>query len=155
MNVFATLPPRRKYKVEENHFKKLIKFSKQFFDDTTIGGLRQILGHKPLNKYARFLWTLMWTSMVGVACTLCFNSVSKYLSYDIKDSLRYQAFESLNFPAITFCNQNSFKKSAVGGSFAIMLALAATGSTDPKEVGRIAMEVSTTKQMVRCTVLAN
>lgn len=134
--------------VQRKFFQKIMKknvlgnFRKRFFEYTTIGGLRYVFGRKPLSKPYRLLWFCMWLTIVCYASYLCSQSMIKYLQYYVKTTIRYETVGQMEFPAITICSENMFRKSAIGGSLFAMLALAEFQSEGPEAIAKLVNEVS-------------
>jgi len=42
--------------------------------------------------------------------------INQYLSFDVKTATNLLQLNTLTFPAVTFVNENTFRKSVVGGS---------------------------------------
>lgn len=119
-----------------------LKFRKEFFQNSTIGGLRLVFGLNPLSKHFRILWLFMWLMVVAYAFWLCSNSIIIYLKFDVKTSIRFEEVDELEFPAITICNENMFRRSFAGGSFFAMMAMANFFAKNPKDIYKMALEVS-------------
>lgn len=117
---------------------------KDFCDTTSFHGLRYIGGNNASQNGCRVIWGLLWLSMFGLCIWLCLTSVKVYLACDVSTSLTYQIVNRIDFPAITFCNENQFRKSIVGNSFEFMKTLAKLTTTinDPSVLEQIAYEVS-------------
>lgn len=87
----------------------------KFCDHTTLAGFRLISPTKKnVSSWNRLLLFSIWLTVTILACDLCKDYLTKYLLYDVKTSIRYDAVLQHEFPAITFCNSNSFKRSILG-----------------------------------------
>lgn len=120
---------------------KIPRIWKDFCDATSIVGLRFIGGRKPTNGFRRFLWLLIWITMFGLCSWQCANIIQTYLKSNVKTSTTFQTVSSINFPAITICNQNIFRRSVVGGSAELMIALATFFARNASEVSLMIKEV--------------
>lgn len=128
--------------INKNEWRKeFVRISKQFFENATIGGLRRLFGEHPLKMPYSMMWAVMWLCAVGYAFYLNILTIIIYCKFDVKTKITYETADEFNFPAITMCNENIFRRSVVGGSFLAMVMLASYVTTDTKRISRIAVEV--------------
>lgn len=95
-----------------------------FCDNTAIVGLRHIGGKKRVKNFYSVIWVVVWLSQLALCTWLCSDLVLRYLKFNTKTSTTYNTVDELPFPAITICNQNTFRRTMVGGNMAIMVAMA-------------------------------
>lgn len=79
-------------------------------------------GH-PINKNKSKVSIFLFTCCCSIAIWNSGKCVQKYLSYDIKTSVIYSHADKLQFPAVTVCHTNMFRRSIVGGSKQLMVGL--------------------------------
>lgn len=116
--------------------KILLKNSwKKFIRITTIGGLRRFAG---LNYQPSSLscWAMMifWFTSLGICSWSCLQILQRYTKYEVKTRTTFQIKSDIKFPAVTLCNQNMFRKSAVGGSYSLAYGMAEYLAGYDKEV---------------------
>lgn len=95
----------------------------KFCEKTTIQGFKFIFPKKPLHNKYRVIWAVIWLAMVSLALWLCAKSTQRFFEYRIKTRMYYQKMKEVQFPAITFCNQNMLKRSIAGSSDALLTLL--------------------------------
>ena len=71
---------------------------------TTIGGLCNagLTSSKPRQIY----WLIIFFSLFGYTVKLLIDNISQYLAYEVITSTDLSYSSTLNFPAVTICNQN-------------------------------------------------
>lgn len=117
----------------------------RFCDKTSIHGLHYIGGTNPPKKIKwRILWGIIWISMFGICVWLCMKIVNTYLQANVVTSSTFVWQKELEFPSITICSENIFKKSKVGNSWQLMKIMATFSSLseNQEDIEKLAMEVS-------------
>eukprot|EP00058_Branchiostoma_floridae_P010491 XP_002595979.1 hypothetical protein BRAFLDRAFT_96752 [Branchiostoma floridae] len=78
----------------------------EFATGTTLHGLNKIADAP--NWGARLIWLCIFLGCFGYAAYLITETVLSYLSYDTVTDVSFKFEESLDFPAVTFCNFNKY-----------------------------------------------
>ena len=92
------------------HQENVMSTIKEYFQSTACQGLQYIFGSG--HGYARrFLWLIAYLACASVYLYFSSGAVTRYLSYPAVSNIEYHHVEVLDFPSITFCHQNSLKKS--------------------------------------------
>ncbi|XP_064629202.1 uncharacterized protein LOC135488499 [Lineus longissimus] len=81
----------------------------QFSQDTTFHGIRYVWDRSSLSTLRRILWLLIFLASTGIFVNLLVNSVIHYMEWPVTVKVDVNLNESLRFPAIAICNQNSFR----------------------------------------------
>ncbi|XP_070574558.1 uncharacterized protein [Ptychodera flava] len=97
----------------------------QFGRTTTIHGLPHVISTKA--TLGKLLWAILFLSAVGVFVLQASELVRLYLDYDVRVKISLGTAKSLPFPAVTLCNTNMVRQSAIEQSQHALLA-----RTDPK-----------------------
>ncbi|XP_038055164.1 acid-sensing ion channel 1-like isoform X2 [Patiria miniata] len=85
---------------------------REFASDTSLHGIKYVTNPKH-HKFRRFVWLiLVLVAFIGFIVTTV-DHLQKFLKYDTSTSLTYITQPNQTLPAITICNYNAFKKSAV------------------------------------------
>lgn len=115
----------------------------EFCDGTTIHGLRQIFGTNRPNVLHRAIWVVIWVLMFSICIYLCIGTVKRYSEANLITGSTFESTRDLEFPAITVCNNNMFRKSKVTNSPKFMKTLARFSSLSYKEedIDKIARQV--------------
>lgn len=116
---------------------------KGFCEATSIHGLRYIYGNDQGKKRYPFIWAFVVFLMTALTVYQCREQLNLYLQFKTKITTTSKIMNELEFPAITFCNENTFRKSVVGAkdSFIyLMSALTQIGDQNDLEIS--ASEVS-------------
>nr|XP_006821452.1 PREDICTED: uncharacterized protein LOC102804529 [Saccoglossus kowalevskii] len=87
---------------------------KQFGLETTAHGIPRIAGAKSL--LGRVIWSVCFLVAAGAFIRQFIVLVSLYLDYPSTVSIAVVSQPSLKFPAVTICNTNKLRKSAIGNS---------------------------------------
>lgn len=116
---------------------------RDFCDTTSIHGLRYIGGNNPPPLGYRIIWGVIWVIMFVLCIWLCTNSIQTYLAYDVNTATTFQVVEKIDFPGITICNENQYRRTVVGNSFEFMktLAVLTTPNNDSSVLNETAWEV--------------
>ena len=71
---------------------------------TTIGGLCNagFTSSKPRQIY----WLVIFFALFGYSIQLLVDNISQYLAFEVITSTNLSFSSTLNFPAVTICNQN-------------------------------------------------
>lgn len=130
-------------KEEEEEGKEREDTWRDFCDTTSIHGLRYIGGNNPPPIGYRIIWGVIWIIMFVLCIWLCTNSIQQYLAYDVNTATTFQVVAQIDFPGITVCNENLYRRSRVGQSFEFMKTLAqlTTLEDDYEAINRSAYEV--------------
>lgn len=117
-----------------------------FCEHTSIHGLHYIYSsqHERKRRY-RVIWTLVFLIMVSITTWNCTNNVIAYLNFDIKTSYSYETKKELAFPAITLCDENTFRKSVVANTPFVLLMSTITAKA-LKDIASLNEMVSLIKQ---------
>lgn len=86
----------------------------KFCDSTKLAGLHLIGGQRKVSIPMRLLLLIVW--LTGLACSSykCSYCLNVYLSKGVQTKITYDSMVNLQFPAITFCHINGFRKSVLG-----------------------------------------
>lgn len=82
----------------------------KFAEETTLHGIRYVTNNR-LHKARRFLWFVL---LLVVAIWLVFgitSGVRKYFEYPVTTLVKFSYVKSIDFPAVTLCNYNQFRRS--------------------------------------------
>ena len=76
----------------------------EFGGHTTIGGLCNagLTSSRPRQIY----WLIIFFALFGYTIKLLVDNVNQYLAYEVITSTDLSYSATLNFPAVTICNQN-------------------------------------------------
>ncbi|KAF8385132.1 deg-1 [Pristionchus pacificus] len=83
---------------------------KYFADMTTAHGAKRVLIAR--TKYSKVFWFFLILAFAAMVVYVVFQLVDKYSRHDRITSISMK-FDEVEFPAITFCNLNPYKKSLV------------------------------------------
>ncbi|GMR33537.1 hypothetical protein PMAYCL1PPCAC_03732, partial [Pristionchus mayeri] len=83
---------------------------KYFADMTTAHGAKRVLVAR--TKYSKIFWIFLIMSFAAMVIYVVFQLTDKYARHDRITSISMK-FDEVEFPAITFCNLNPYKKSLV------------------------------------------
>lgn len=114
---------------------------KNFCDATSFVGLKFIGGNKPAKRVIWWIWCILWLSQFLLCAWLSSDLFIQYLQYDIKTSTTYNNVDRLPFPAITICNQNTFRRSRAGGSMIFMYYIASFFAKSKEEMMDMMLQV--------------
>ncbi|CAB4033311.1 amiloride-sensitive sodium channel subunit gamma-2-like, partial [Paramuricea clavata] len=102
----AGKPDDRAEKTPANSFIVLLK---DFASDTSFGGISKITLSD--GKIRRFLWLLISVTCYALTIMYCMSLVNNYLDKPIKTTVDISYEKNINFPSVTVCNLNQFRKS--------------------------------------------
>lgn len=87
-----------------------------FGNETTIHGMSYIFTSKPRHYCSRVFWLLLEIVMTTLVILQCKMTIDTYLSYESSVRFKYDVNSEINFPAITICSENLFRRSMVGSN---------------------------------------
>ncbi|GMT33851.1 hypothetical protein PFISCL1PPCAC_25148, partial [Pristionchus fissidentatus] len=88
----------------------IVERFKYFADMTTAHGAKRVLIAR--TKFSKFFWFLLIISFAAMVIYVVFQLAEKFARHDRITSISMK-FDEVEFPAITFCNLNPYKKSLV------------------------------------------
>lgn len=83
-----------------------------FSEETTFHGMRNAF-HSKYKIPRRLFWILVISVMTGIYIYLLVNSTLKYFRYESTTAVMKVRTKSLNFPAVSICDQMIFPKSTL------------------------------------------
>ena len=99
-------------KVEFPELRNPSLISKDYFENTTTHGLTRIYSAR--NFYIRWFWLILFLVVFGLLIRSLANLVIKLTKNDIVTSVQTRFSNGMAFPAITFCNENPFRRQEIG-----------------------------------------
>ncbi|CAF0708693.1 unnamed protein product [Brachionus calyciflorus] len=84
-------------------------YSNEWVLSSSIIGLSNI--RRTRFKVIKILWIISLLACLGICSKMIVDLVIKYLNFQVNISLKIQSSSFQDFPAITFCNLNSFDRS--------------------------------------------
>eukprot|EP00794_Sanderia_malayensis_P005315 gene5315-5984_t len=107
--------PEKTYQMERRRKRKRIKeHIDTFISDSTLHGLHFCFDRKHLIR--RIMWTLVLLAAFGYVSEKLYASVQEFLSYPLSTATTVKYVKNMEFPAISFCNRNDFRKSKYYGT---------------------------------------
>lgn len=100
--------PKRKELENEN------RISKEFISTCTLHGLHYIFDKR--RTYQRILWLLFMLLMLGLFLWQASTLFTSYLQYKVISRMEIAYNRRVEFPVITICNENMYRKSAINGT---------------------------------------
>ncbi|XP_077984311.1 acid-sensing ion channel 1-like [Glandiceps talaboti] len=88
---------------------------RQFTEETTLHGLRHAVA-RTMNPVRRLLWTVLLTALVFTTFTYWYMCWSKFLLFPVNTVVSLNYRSEIDFPAITICNYNRYRKSFIKGT---------------------------------------
>lgn len=117
---------------------------KEFFENSTVDGLRYVFGHSRKRR-------LFWIGLLGFAFSMTIwsgvNSILIYQRFDVSTTVVYESFGERDYPAISICTENLFKRSKVGSN-EILLSMISSLLSD----GSRYSQATVTNRRSLCTV---
>lgn len=121
---FRSLSRFKKSKVHPNYLKgshenkhfilwMLLQNWIQFCDITKLAGLSIVGGHRNSSKFNRIVLFTVWLLCLTLCIYKSIQSLDVYFKYEVKTSITFNTVAEQPFPAITLCNANMFRKSAL------------------------------------------
>ncbi|KAI0226615.1 hypothetical protein LSAT2_022904 [Lamellibrachia satsuma] len=83
-----------------------------FTQDTTLHGIRYVTGSDTRYLFRRVFWALALVATVSIFIFYCYDRVSTFLEFKKTVNVEVNYINSLEFPAVTVCNQNSLRLTA-------------------------------------------
>ncbi|XP_072040584.1 acid-sensing ion channel 1-like [Amphiura filiformis] len=105
--------------MEEKTFKTRVQ---KFGDTTTLHGARYVTTPK-YHGLRRIIWVLLIVGLNSYLWMSIIGSFVKYFQHPVDSFVKMSYSTNLTFPAVTICNYNQFRKSAVGEELIDLLAL--------------------------------
>ena len=87
---------------------------KGYVEYATLHGIRHVFSSSVI--FRRVLWAILFLSGVGYVSFQCTRLVEEYLKYPVNTKISLRRESPIEFPAVTICNFNIFRKSLVDGS---------------------------------------
>ncbi|XP_077984809.1 bile acid-sensitive ion channel-like [Glandiceps talaboti] len=107
--------------------------ARDFMSETSLHGAKNIVDTRQ-NIVRRLLWVVLVIGLSTWLLITLYNEVKVYLEYSVTTviSVKYTPF--IEFPAVTLCNYNRYRKSVIGGTpiYELMEKMFSSGSLDPK-----------------------
>ncbi|XP_077984582.1 acid-sensing ion channel 2-like [Glandiceps talaboti] len=109
--------------VKENRFSRFKRHHKEasfmmrerfdeFANDTTLHGMKYAVNSK-YGCFRRVIWSMIVLGMISVFSVQTVRAFLRYTSYEISTVINMNYVTDMDFPAITICNYNQYRKSAV------------------------------------------
>ncbi|XP_071846291.1 acid-sensing ion channel 1C-like isoform X2 [Apostichopus japonicus] len=105
----------------------------RFAEETTLHGVRYVAnGH--IHHARRICWLIL---LVCLAVWLAYgivNGLTKYFSYPISTAVMFNYVNNLEFPAVTICNYNQFRKSHLQNYTLLREVLTSLSTSDSVDI---------------------
>lgn len=129
----------------DDQSRKIKKIWTKFFRESTFGGLHFVAGFGYNSLICNIVWILLFLLSTSLMIYSVIDICARYFQYDVNTLEYHEVDEELDFPAITFCNQNEYKKSVIGGSMTAMIAMAANFAKKGVKMADIIKQVTQTQ----------
>ena len=83
----------------------------QFTQQSTLHGLHYVFEKRPTPQ--RFIWLLLQSVMLSLFFWQTSALALHYLSYSVTSTIQFVTEKESNFPAVTLCNFNKYRKSVI------------------------------------------
>lgn len=90
------------------------RISKEFISTCTLHGLHYIFDKR--RTYQRILWLLVMLLMLGLFLWQASMLLASYLQYKVISRMEIAYNRRVEFPVITICNENMYRKSVINGT---------------------------------------
>ncbi|XP_070553623.1 acid-sensing ion channel 4-B-like [Ptychodera flava] len=95
----------------------------EYANDTTLHGLKYAVNSK-YGAFRRTVWALVVAVMVAIFTASMVNAFMEFQKREVSTVIKINYVSDLDFPAVTICNYNQFRKSVVNESGEEFLKLA-------------------------------
>ncbi|XP_071847114.1 acid-sensing ion channel 1C-like isoform X2 [Apostichopus japonicus] len=96
--------------IQEPQTKRYESIIVKFADETTLHGIRYVTNSR-LHKARRLLWFILLISMAIWLVFGIMSGIRKYFTYPVSTVVEFNYVKTIDFPAVTFCNYNQFRRS--------------------------------------------
>ncbi len=86
----------------------------QFIEQSTLHGLHYIFEKRPAIQ--RFIWLVLQGLMCALFLWQTLTLVLDYLEYNVTSTIEFVTEQETNFPAVTLCNFNKYRISAINNT---------------------------------------
>lgn len=111
---------------------------KKFSRTTTIQGFRYI---ERTRRETRVNWIILTSTVVTVCLCKCWINLETYLAFDVKTKITTSPSKSVDFPAITFCPEYTYKRSGISNLMNKEIMLAFLMAKSDNHMERLVKEV--------------
>lgn len=112
----------------------------KFCDYTTLAGFH-LIPKQSVKTKSRAVLFVVWLVLICLVFKLCGDQLKQYHEYNVETSMRFDVVREHQFPAITFCNANSFKRSVIGLDDFFLVIASGVYSKNSKEAYERALQV--------------
>lgn len=98
---------------------------REFFDHSTFVGLRLIDGTRIKSKIWSIIYLIFWILCLVYSFWRCQSVLKMYHSDKLKTTIGYNERQKVQFPAISICNMNTFRRSTISSHDAFILFVSA------------------------------
>ncbi|PIK59260.1 putative acid-sensing ion channel 1-like [Apostichopus japonicus] len=105
----------------------------RFAEETTLHGVRYVANGR-IHHARRICWLIL---LVCLAVWLAYgivNGLTKYFSYPISTAVMFNYVNNLEFPAVTICNYNQFRKSQLQNYTLLREVLTSLSTSDSVDI---------------------
>ncbi|KAJ3603263.1 hypothetical protein NHX12_031005 [Muraenolepis orangiensis] len=92
-----------------------------FFDGCSLHGANHVFAEDQTFSVRQGLWGLVFTLALSAFVMQVVDRVTTYLQYDHITMLDERTADNMTFPAVTFCNYNTFRRSQISYSDLIFM----------------------------------
>ena len=86
----------------------------QFVAQSTLHGLHYVFEKRPATQ--RYIWLILQACMIALFSWQTLTLALDYLEYNVTSTIEFVTEKESNFPAVTLCNFNKYRKSIINDS---------------------------------------